>query len=266
MFRNRAIAKEPSGDVDRPFRLVTTPARFGLIVAVVAAVCGLLWLFGGQLAVKAPAMGVMVNPPGNVEVYSTVEGTISKDILPTGTSVSEGDVVATVQTPEGVDVPITSPINGTVMSLSTSSYALIGAGAPVMTIAHNTEPMVGLLFVPVAAMGDVVPGLKVEVSPTTTDLTQAGYIVGKIVKVDALPATAERLQLILGDTGLAQELMATGPVQEIYVELETDPNGAYGLKWSGGGPKDADDVSSGTVVDAKIVLRNQTPWQAFTGN
>jgi multidrug efflux pump subunit AcrA (membrane-fusion protein) len=235
-------------------------------VAIVAAVCGLLWLFGGQLAVKAPAMGVMVNPPGNVEVYSSVSGTIGNNLAPTGSQVHQGDVVVTVTTLDGQSFDITSPIDGTVVSLSTSQYALISAGSPVVTLSHNTEPMIALLFVPSAAMDDVVPGLKVEVSPDTTDLTQAGYIVGKVTKVDPLPVTVERLQLILGDTGQAQELLAMGPVQEIFVQLEKDSQGALGLKWSGEGPEAEDDISSGTVVDAKIVLRNQTPWQAFTGN
>lgn len=266
MFRNRAIAKEPSADIDRPFRLVTTPARFGLIIAAVAAAAGLLWLFGGQLAVKASSMGVMVNPPGNVEVYSTASGTVGDNLAETGTQVKQGDVLATLITLEGEEVDITSPIDGKVVSLSTANFALISAGHPIVTLAHNTEPMIALLFVPAAAMGDVIPGLTVEVSPDTTDLTEAGYIFGKVIKVDPLPVTIERLQLILGDTGQAQQLLAMGPVQEIFVELEQDPEGALGLRWSGDGPAAEEDISSGTVVEAKIVLRNQTPWQAFTGN
>lgn len=260
------MSKEPTGDVDRPFKLVTTPARFGLLIALVAAVCGLLWLFGGQLAVKAPAMGVMVNPPGNVEIFSTVSGTIENNLIPSGTPVLKGDVLATVKTPEGDFVDISSPIDGKVVSLSTTEFALISAGSPVVTLAHNTEPMIGLIFVPSTAMDDVVPGLKVEVSPDTTDLTQAGYIVGKVTKVDPLPVTVERLQLIMGDTGQAQQLLAAGPVQEVFVELEQDPQGALGLNWSGDGPAAAEEISSGTIVEAKIILRNQTPWEAFTGN
>jgi multidrug efflux pump subunit AcrA (membrane-fusion protein) len=260
------MSKEPTGDVDRPFKLVTTPARFGLLIALVAAVCGLLWLFGGQLAVKAPAMGVMVNPPGNVEVFSTVSGTIEKSSGLSGTSVRQGDVLATVKTLEGDIVEITSPIDGTIVSLSTAEFALISAGSPVVTLAHNTKPMIGLIFVPATAMDDVVPGLKVEVSPETTDLTQAGFIVGKVIRVAPLPVTVERLQLILGDTGLAQQLLAAGPVQEVFVELEQDPQGALGFTWSGDGPAASEDISSGTIVEAKIVLRNQTPWEAFTGN
>ncbi|MEK7663261.1 MAG: HlyD family efflux transporter periplasmic adaptor subunit, partial [Actinomycetota bacterium] len=196
----------------------------------------------------------------------TVSGTVEKSAGLSGASVRHGDVLATVKTPEGDIVEITSPIDGTIVSLSTAEFALISAGSPVVTLAHNTKPMIGLIFVPSSAMDDVVPGLKVEVSPETTDLTQAGYIVGKVRKVAPLPVTVERLQLILGDTGQAQELLAAGPVQEVFVEFEQDPQGPLGLKWSSAGPAASDEITSGTIVEAKIVLRNQTPWEAFTGN
>lgn len=259
------MAKEPNSDVDRPFRLVTAPARFGLIIGIVAAIAGLLWLFGGSLAVKTVGSGVIVNPPGNVPVYSTATGTVGPSLYAAGDTVESGDFVAMVRTFDGLDVPILAPIGGTVVSLSTVEYALIDIGAPVLTIAPKTEPMVGLIFVPSVSMADVEPGQRVEVTPETTDPTTDGYLIGVVSSIDPLPVTAERLQLILGDGGLAEELLAQGPIQEVFVEFEPDASAPLSLKWSGPGPQDAEDVQSGTIVGAKIVLRNQTPWQAFTG-
>ena len=266
MFRNRAIAKEPSAELDRPFRLVTTPARLALTVGLLGAIAGLLWLFAGQLAVKVSATGIIVNPPGNVEVYSLASGTVGVELLDAGEIVLAGQKVGSVVTPEGDEFAVLSPIDGTVVSLSTMEFALIGQGEPLMTIAPNSSPMIGIVFVPVGAMSGMVPGLQVEISPTTTDITQAGFISGVVSKIDPLPVTQERLRLIVGDSGIEEALLAMGPVQELYIALDEDPAAPLGLSWSGAGPTFTDDVTSGTIVNAKIVLRNQTPWDAFTGN
>jgi hypothetical protein len=125
--------------------------------------------------------------------------------------------------------------------------------------------MVAMLFLPAAAVADVAAGQRVEVSPDTVDVTREGYLIGTVKSVDALPITVERLALLLGDDGLLNGLLAEGPVQEVLVEFEQDALAPLGLKWSGSGPADPADVQSGTIVTGKIVLKNQTPWQAFTG-
>lgn len=265
MFRERAVATEPQTDLDRPFRLVTTPAAFWLVIGIVAAAAGCLWLFGGSIAVKAAGAGIIVNPPGNVLVYAAGTGTVGPSLAQAGESVNAGDVVAMIRTLDDTDVPVLAPIGGTVVSEYTADYALIEAGAPVMAIAPKTEPMVSMLFVPSAAIADVEVGQRVEVSPETTDISRDGYLIGVVSNVDPLPMTIERLTLLLGDDGLVQELLAEGPVQEVLVEFEPDANAPLSLKWSGNGPADPEDISSGTLVTGKIVLRNQTPWQAFTG-
>lgn len=265
MFRERAVVKEPQADLDRPFRLVTTPAAFGLVIALVAAIAGCLWLFAGQIAVKASGVGIIVNPPGNVEVYADASGTIGSTITQSGEKVAAGDIIAVITTPDNTDIPVYSPIDGTVVSEFSAEYALISAGAPLVAIAPNTGPMVSMLFMPSAAVADVVAGQRVEVTPDTVDSSRDGYLIGKLKSIDPLPMTVERLSLLLGDDGMVNELLAAGPVQEVLVEFDQDAQAPLGLKWSGSGPADPADVQSGTVVSGKIVLKNQTPWQAFTG-
>lgn len=265
MFRERAVVKEPQADLDRPFRLVTTPAAFGLVIALVAAIAGCLWLFAGQISVKASGIGIVVNPPGNVQVYADASGTVGSEIIQTGEKVAAGDVIATITTPDNTEVPVYAPIDGTVVSEFSAEYALISEGAPLVSIAPNTGPMVAMLFLPAAAVADVAAGQRVEVSPDTVDVTREGYLIGTVKSVDALPITVERLALLLGDDGLLNGLLAEGPVQEVLVEFEQDAQAPLGLKWSGSGPADEADVQSGTIVTGKIVLKNQTPWQAFTG-
>lgn len=265
MFRERAVVKEPQADLDRPFRLVTTPAAFGLVIALVAAVAGCLWLFAGQIAVKASGVGIIVNPPGNVQVYADASGTVSSEIAQSGEKVAAGDVIAIITTPDNTDVPVIAPIDGTIVSEYTAEYALISEGSPLVAIAPNTGPMVAMLFLPSASIADVAAGQRVEVTPDTVDSSRDGYLIGKVKSLDPLPMTIERLSLLLGDDGLLNELLAEGPVQEVLVELEQDSQAPLGLKWSGSGPADSADVQSGTIVSGKIVLKNQTPWQAFTG-
>lgn len=266
MFRSRAVAKEPATDLDRPFRLITAPAKFGLIVGVIAAVAGLLWLFGGQIAVKASATGLVVNPPGNLSIFSPANGFLDDQTVIVGTEVRKGDVLLAIDTFDGKRITIASPIDGTVVSTSTELWAQVTAGAPLLDIAPATGPLEAIMFVPVSAMADVEVGQRAEVSPVTTDPSRDGFLIGQVDSVNPLPATLERLALILGDDGMIEDVTAQGPVQEVTISFDADPSAPLGLRWSGTGPDDPDDTQSGTVATGKIVLRNQTPWQAFTGN
>ena len=70
------MTKRSDEDLDRPLRLVSVPALVGLILALLIILGGAFWLFGGQVAVRVPASGVIVNPPENVDVVATVNGVV----------------------------------------------------------------------------------------------------------------------------------------------------------------------------------------------
>lgn len=251
--------------MDVPLRLVSVPAMVSLLAIVLVMVAGALWLFGGHVAVKTQAQGVLVNPPGNAPVVSPVSGVVAGPLAPVGTRVRPGEVLAQVRSADGSIEELAAPVTGTVVSLSSGAYAPVRVGETLLTVAPATGPMTGVLFVPAQSVGAVVPGLAAEVAPESIDVSSAGVLLGEVTDVGPLPVSRDRLKLVLGDDELAEEMLRSGPLHEIVVEFEPDADGPLGLKWSGSGPQDASQVPSGTLAAAQLVLREQSPWQALLG-
>ena len=246
-------------------RLVSTPALVSLLAVVAVILAGALWLFGGHVAVKVAAPGVVVNPPGNAPVVSPVAGVVAAPLTPVGTRVRQGEVVTQVRTADGSIERLTAPVTGTVVSLSSGDFASLEVGETVLTIAPATAPMAAVVFVSTQAVGDVVPGLAVEVAPDTLDISQTGVLLGVVAEVSPLPVPRDRLTFVLGDDELADDVLRAGPVHEVVVELRTDASSPLGLQWSGDGPDASEKLSSGTIAVAQLVLREQSPWQALLG-
>lgn len=265
MFRSRATATRRRQDLDQPLRLVSTSAFVGLALVIVVIVGGSLWLFGGKVAVKASAVGVVVNPPGNAPVASPVDGVVAGPLLAVGAPVTPGQAVAEIRRDDGTVVVVVAPIAGTVVGHDSGAFAPVKAGDLVATIAPNTEPMAAIVFVSARSVADVVPGQRVEVAPDTVDVGRTGVLEGEVAEVAPLPATRGRLDLVFGDDRLVEGLLADGPVHEVVVELFEDPSKPQRLAWSGPGPVDGPPLVSGALVAAQLVVREQAPWQALLG-
>ena len=141
VFRDRARARRRSQELDRPLRLVSVPALASLLAIVVVMLAGGLWLFGGHVTVKVQAPGVLVNPPGNAPVISTVNGVVAAPLTPVGTHVGPGEVVAQVRRTDGSINQLTAPVTGTVVSLSSGVNAAVKTGQTVLTrrAGHGTD-------------------------------------------------------------------------------------------------------------------------------
>ena len=160
---------------------------------------------------------------------------------------------------------LTAPVTGTVVSLSSGAYAAVEVGETLLTIAPATAPMAGIVFVASQSVGEVVPGLAAEVAPDTLDVGRTGVLLGVVSEVGPLPVSRDRLVSVLGDDELADDVLRSGPVHEVIVEFEPDADAALGLRWSGAGPDADEQIASGTIVGAQLVLREQSPWQALLG-
>lgn len=262
MFRDRATTKPFEEDLDRPLRLVSVPAFVGLLLALLIIVGGGLWLFGGQVAVRVPAAGVIVNPPENVEVVTTVSGVVQEGPTAEGQTVSQGDPIALIRTPDGKTVPVPAPTQGTVVSEGTSINAPVQAGEVIATLAHDEVPMIGIVFAPTSTIPGITVGDRVTIQPTSADPATAGVLTGTVATVTALPVSADRVQSLVTDDALSAEIMSEGTVHEITVELTTQPGQPSELVWQNG-PGLTQPPTSGEVVSAEIIIAEQSPWQAL---
>ena len=236
-----------------------------MAAAIVLIFGGALYLFGGQIAVTASAAGVIVNPPGNTLVSSLVDGNVVRAVPPVGARVSEGQLLTDVRQASGDVYKIYAPLSGHIVSHSASLNTTVRVGDALLTIAPDTEPMVALLFSSARSISSIAPGLPVEVGVTTLDSSQTGVLLGAVTSVSPLPVTDEKLALILDDDLLVEALTQNGPVHEVIVNFQLDPDAPLGLAWSGSGPEPGINVVSGAIVVGQFILREQSPWQALLG-
>lgn len=266
VFRSRATTRRSDEELDKPLRLVSVPAAVGLLLALLIVFGGALWLFGGQVAVRVAATGVIVNPPENVSVVTAVGGVIVSGPPTEGQEVKKGEAIAAVRTPDGAVVPVPSPIDGVVVAEGSAPDAPVTPGQVLATVAHEAVPMVGIVFAPTNTIPGIAVGDPVSVQPMSADPSTEGVLNGTVSSITRLPVSAERVESLVTDPALAAEIMTEGTVHEIMLTLETLPDQPDQLVWTGG-PGPSVPPASGEIVGAEIIIAEQSPWQSLvSGN
>jgi HlyD family secretion protein len=113
--------------------------------------------------------------------------------------------------------------------------------------------MVALLYVPAGQGKRIRPGMAAEISPSTAERAQYGYIRGRVISVAPLPATAAGMRRVLRNDQLVEQLRVGGAPIEVRVALVRDPTTRTGFAWSASkGP--AGEVSVGTLAEGRVVV------------
>jgi HlyD family secretion protein len=156
---------------------------------------------------------------------------------------------------------IASPYSGRVLEVKQKRGDVIAAGTPVLSLQLAGSDATGLqavIYVDPASGKNVVPGLQVELSPTTAPRAEFGFMLGTVTYVSEFPATAEGMMRVLSNQGLVQSLSAKGPPFAVYADLKPDGTSASGYQWSS--PKGAAlAVNSGTLCNITITFRSRRP-------
>jgi NHLM bacteriocin system secretion protein len=157
-----------------------------------------------------------------------------------------------------IDSSVVSRYEGQVIELKAVPGSLVAAGAPILAIQPEGSALEVLVYVPSLQAKAVAPGMEAEVSPSTVKREEFGFIRGKVVYVGQFPASADALMRNFQNETLVTSIMKEGPVTELRVILERDPNTRSGFKWSSSkGP--AITVTSGTLGTVQVITRKQSP-------
>ncbi|MBF0408917.1 MAG: NHLP bacteriocin system secretion protein [Candidatus Riflebacteria bacterium] len=116
----------------------------------------------------------------------------------------------------------------------------------------------GVVYVSLKDGKQVKPGMMLQITPASVKREEFGFILGKVLSVSPFPATPQGMQSVLGNSQLVQTLMAGGAPIGIRAELQRDPTSPSGYRWSTGKGPDLL-LTSGTLCDASIVVREQSP-------
>ena len=137
---------------------------------------------------------------------------------------------------------------------------LVGPGTPILNMELRSEELVAVLFVPAEFGKQAQEGMEVRVSPTNVKREEYGYMLGKVSWVAEFPTTSRGMTRLLGNAELVKAMMEKGPPVQINVELLENPETPTGYAWSSSEGPDVP-VTSGTVIDGSVVIREVPPLQ-----
>ena len=151
---------------------------------------------------------------------------------------------------------IVSSQAGRVLEVKTDVGSIVAAATPIVSIELASRPLRAMLVVP--STGRVTkPGMYARVIPSTESWQESGFIVGKVVSISETPVTMQRLQRLLHNDALSQNLMAKGAMYLVECSLET-ANTPSGFKWTTARGSEQP-VTTGMLASGRITVDEQRP-------
>jgi HlyD family secretion protein len=153
---------------------------------------------------------------------------------------------------------VRAPVSGRIIQFESQLHTFVSPGTTVALIEFGREQSSAIAYVPAIDGKLITPGMRVEVSPTTTKPEQYGSIVGTVQSVGAYPATSADMMRVLNNQTLVNTFLAGGAPLEVLVSLHQDPSTVSGLEWTSvGGPPLK--ITGGTIASARITVENDPP-------
>lgn len=261
--QNRSTsADDPARAVAAAFPIADRKSWMGVVGIAVVFLGGLLWSVFGQSPQTVRAEGIIVPKSGFTDVGRHLDGTLTEILVSPGDLVDKGDVVARISGERGL-VDVIAPTDGTVASILERIGGSTVPGELVLTMSSTADAEVAVAFVPAQVGALVKPGMRALVGVATYPESQFGTITGTVVSVSTLPATDDRIELLVGgNQSLVGHFAKGGPVLEVRVRLDPDPSAISGYRWTiGRGP--AERLEVGTLATVAVVVAEGSPLSRF---
>jgi HlyD family secretion protein len=226
------------------------------LVAVVAAV--ILYGFFGNAPTTVRGSGLLLPPGGLIQIDAAEAGTVTEIRTAIGRDVEVGYVVARMKRADGEPIDVVTPRAGHIAEVLVDSGNVIAPGTPLMVLepAHQTANAV--VYMPAGQGKSIRPGMEVHLSPSTAASEEYGEIIGIVDSISEFPVSPERLQFVVNNSLLVQQLSRLGSVLEVNVSITQDHTTVSGIKWtSGEGPPF--EINNGTLTSASVILDQETP-------
>ena len=162
-----------------------------------------------------------------------------------------------IETHIGQTSIVEAPASGRITEIAISEGALVAPGGTVLSIETQGTRLQAVVYIPTEDGKKVAPGAIARVSPATVKKEEYGTLQARVDAISSFPSTPQGMIAVLQNQALAQSFAGAGSPYEARLDLApaATPTG-YG--WSSGeGP--ALDLTSGTTVEAQIVVREDAP-------
>lgn len=246
---------------------ITSPLGWlGLLVTGALIACAVIWGFFGEIPLQVEGPGILLHPGGLRTVAAMAPGRVTDVLVKVGDVVEQGQVVARVQSltqyPVTATTELTSPLAGTVTQIATKRGSVVAVGDTVLTLGPLLERLEAVLYLPLDKGKKVIMGQDVQVTVSTVDRQQFGYIYGVVKSASTYATSTREMQEALGNEELVRLFTSGGSYQsapiEVRVRLQRDLSTPSGYRWSSKtGPPFR--VTPGTVCTASIATGNERP-------
>ncbi len=254
----RTVEANPAADVADRLPVTDPPSWLALLGLSLVTAAGLLWAVFGHAPDGIGGDAIVVPATGFREVGSMVEGTVTALYASPGQAVALDALLAHVVTDAGDEIDVTSPVAGTVVAVLVRPGVVTTRGTALLTIQPSDTRLVVVGFVPAGPGKQVAVGMEAQVGLASVPSSAWGMLVGRVSSVAAVPASEERVALVVGgDHELAAYFLGGGPVLEVTVELVPEPANPSGYRWTAGtGP--ATTVTTGSLGTLTVLTGSAT--------
>lgn len=155
---------------------------------------------------------------------------------------------------------IRSPVGGRILGLNIQEGSMVQPGQTLVVLEQYgaTVRLGAVLYVPAGRGKEIRPGMEVQISPSTVNKEEYGFMLGRVISVSGYPATIQGMTQTLGNESLVSLLAGQGAPLEVQVDLNPDSSTISGYKWSSpAGP--AFNIPSGTLVQGEVVISREKP-------
>lgn len=157
---------------------------------------------------------------------------------------------------------IKSPYDGEVVEVLTDAGIVVSAGTPLFKLKNLKESklsdLTGILYIPSQDGKKIRKGMEALVVPSTVQPQEYGFIKGKVTYVSDFPITQQGMLTSIKNDQLAKGLLAKGPLFEVHVNFEKDPESYSGFKWTSAKGPDIY-IKEGTSCMGKVTIKQEPP-------
>lgn len=163
------------------------------------------------------------------------------------------------------DGNIRSQYSGRVAEVMAGAGQVVSAGAKLLTLetddagaGQSGAGLISISYYPVRDGKQILPGMRIQVTPDTVERERFGGIVGTVTSVSPTPVTKEGAAGTIGNTEVVQSLMPDGVFIEVRARLETDATTSSGYKWSSSKGPDIR-ITSGLTHSTRVTIEGRAP-------
>lgn len=268
LFRPEALERLSSPEqLDRIVQVTSPMGWLALVTTAAMLLAVVVWGFFGRLPMTVQGPGVLLRQGGLSSVPVMVPGQLVDLLVEPGDVVARGQVLARLQPamqfPTVARVEVLAPRAGEVTVLQASPGAFLNAGDSLLTLRAEEGDLNAILYLPADQGKRVRRGMSARVSPSTVEVEDYGYLLGRVVRVASYSSDQREMLDVLGSEELVQFFLKDGNVYQsapiqIVVELERDLATPSGYRWSSRPGPDYG-VTAGTVCTAEVVAESQRP-------